>query len=273
MNAPRAAAAASLLIAWLALGTALAAAATLPAPTSPRSPATATPQPTTPPLSSVTTAAPVTPTPPISAAAAAALETTAPSGYSAAALYNLGNSYARTGKPGLAILNYERAWLLTPGDADIEANLRYVRSAAHLPAAPPGGFEHALTAAASPSVVAWLGVLGVVLIGTGAVAPRLIARRRWIPRIALLAGIPLLGLTVANAALLWPTVHAGVVLTAATPARVSPVPMGDPLFTLPEGQSVRLKAAHDEFLLIETDAGQTGWVARANLAAVVPRDP
>ena len=33
-------------------------------------------------------------------------------GYSAAGLYNLGNSYARAGKPGMAILNYERASLL-----------------------------------------------------------------------------------------------------------------------------------------------------------------
>src|ERR1039458_6525015 len=30
-------------------------------------------------------------------------------GYSAATLYNLANAYARSGKPGFAILNYERA--------------------------------------------------------------------------------------------------------------------------------------------------------------------
>src|ERR1700704_5748320 len=49
------------------------------------------------------------------------------SGYSAPELYNLANSYARAGKPGLAVLNYERARLLEPEDADIEANLRRVR--------------------------------------------------------------------------------------------------------------------------------------------------
>src|SRR5271154_2724545 len=57
-----------------------------------------------------------------------------PAGYSAAALYNLGNAYARTGKPGLAVLNYERARLLEPNDPDINANLRHVREAAGLPA-------------------------------------------------------------------------------------------------------------------------------------------
>ncbi len=65
----------------------------------------------------------------------------------------------------------------------------------------------------------------------------------------------------------------GVILTASAPVRVSPVPMGDPLFTLPEAQTVRIIAEHDEFLLIKTRAGQTGWVSGADLARVVPRGP
>src|ERR1700722_14547911 len=54
-------------------------------------------------------------------------------GYSAPGLYNLANSYARAGKPGLAVLNYERAGLLDPTDPDINANLRWVRESAGLP--------------------------------------------------------------------------------------------------------------------------------------------
>src|SRR3982074_279247 len=42
-------------------------------------------------------------------------------GYSAPALYNLANAYARAGKPGLAVLNYERAKLLDPSDPDVAA--------------------------------------------------------------------------------------------------------------------------------------------------------
>src|SRR5271170_4000942 len=48
--------------------------------------------------------------------------------YSADGLYNLANSYARAGKPGLAVLSYERAALLAPDDPDINANLAYVRT-------------------------------------------------------------------------------------------------------------------------------------------------
>ena len=40
--------------------------------------------------------------------------------------YNLGNAYFKSGKLGLAILNYERAFQLKPRDRDIQSNLVYV---------------------------------------------------------------------------------------------------------------------------------------------------
>src|SRR5277367_5285396 len=89
-----------------------------------------------------------------------------PSDYSAAGLYNLANSYARAGKPGMAILNYERASLLSPNDPDVEANLRYVRAAAHLPAEVPDTFDRVATIA-SPFWASWIGVFGLMIVGTG----------------------------------------------------------------------------------------------------------
>ncbi len=41
--------------------------------------------------------------------------------------YNLGNAYFRLDQLGRAILNYERARLLIPGDADLNFNLSYAR--------------------------------------------------------------------------------------------------------------------------------------------------
>src|SRR5579859_6411322 len=75
--------------------------------------------------------------------------------YSADGLYNLANSYARAGKPGLAVLNYERAALLAPGDADINANLEYVRASAHIPAEPRSRFTR-IVQAVRPAQAAWL---------------------------------------------------------------------------------------------------------------------
>jgi hypothetical protein len=97
--------------------------------------------------------------------------------WSAAALYNLGNSYARAGQPGLAVLNYERARLLAPNDPDIEANLRHVRDAAHLPSETKSVFARTATAV-SPAVASWLGVVGVLVLGASVLAGRTRARPR-----------------------------------------------------------------------------------------------
>ena len=49
-------------------------------------------------------------------------------GASAELYYNLGNAYYRTENITRAVLNYERALLLSPGDADIRFNLQIARS-------------------------------------------------------------------------------------------------------------------------------------------------
>jgi hypothetical protein len=193
--------------------------------------------------------------------------------YSASALYNSANAYARAGKPGLAVLNYERASLLAPDDPDVHANLRFVRESAHV-AAEPRRWIDPLVTVARPAVVAWFGVAGVVMIGAGLLAGFLAPRHRRTRRTrraALVVGVALVGFTVGNGMVLWPKLHEAVILNAATPARASPVPMGDPLFVLPEAETVRITAEHDDFVLVRTRAGRTGWVSRANLAAVVPR--
>jgi hypothetical protein len=98
-------------------------------------------------------------------------------------------------------------------------------------------------------------------------------RHRWKLRVAAALGMLLVAVTVADAVALWPTLHEGIVLAPATPARVSPVPMGEPLFVLQEGESVRVATTHEGFVLVESRAGRMGWVAESNLSAVVPGCP
>ena len=71
--------------------------------------------------------------------------------------------------------------------------------------------------------------------------------------------------------LLWPLMHEAVVLIQQTPARVSPVLMADTAFVLQEAETVTMTAEHEDFILVRTRGGLTGWVARANLGAVVPQ--
>jgi hypothetical protein len=189
--------------------------------------------------------------------------------YSADGLYNLANSYARAGKPGLAVLNYERAALLAPGDPDINANLQYVRASAHVPTETPNRFQR-VARAATPTQAAWIGLLGIALVGAGLLVGRITRRFRWVPACGIPLGIALITVAVSNATLLWPRMHAAVVLINQTPARVTPVPMGDTAFVLPEAETVTMTAEHEDFVLVRTRAGQSGWVARASLGAVVP---
>jgi hypothetical protein len=189
--------------------------------------------------------------------------------YSADSLYNLANSYARAGKPGLAVLNYERAALLAPNDADINANLEYVRAGAGVRPEPRSRFARIAEAAGATSS-AWAGVLGIALVGGALLAGRITPRFPWLRFGGIALGGALIALSVANAILLWPQMHAAVVLVNPTPARVSPVPMGDTAFVLREAETVTVTAEHEDFTLIRTRAGLSGWVSRANLGAVVP---
>jgi hypothetical protein len=193
-----------------------------------------------------------------------------PVGYSAAGLYNLANSYARAGKPGMAILNYERASLLAPDDPDIQANLRFVRASAHLPAETPDTLDR-VARIASPFWMSWLGLLGLMIVGASVILGQLSPRHRLARGAATLLGATMIALTLCSAVTLAARLHEGVVIAAATPVRVSPVPMGDPLFSLPEGEKVKITSEHEGFALIETRAGRAGWISHSNLAPIVPR--
>ena len=159
--------------------------------------------------------------------------------------------------------------LLAPDDADINANLEHVRASAQVPAEPRSRLTR-IVQAANPTASAWLGVLGIALVGVGLLARAAAPRFRWVRSVGIVAGAALIALTVSNAMLLWPRMHEAVVLINQTPARVSPVPMGETAFVLREAETVTMTAEHEDFVLIRTRGGLSGWVARANLGAVVP---
>jgi hypothetical protein len=191
-------------------------------------------------------------------------------GYSAAELYNSANSYARAAKPGLAVLNYERARLLEPNDADIEANLRRVRETAGLAPEPRNVVER-MPSLAGPLLLPWLGVLGLAVAGVAALARRVYPRHRRALLAAALLGVCLLGAAITQAVALWPIMHEAVVITPTAPVRDSPVPMGDPSFVLREAEIVTTGTRHDGFVLVQSRAGRQGWVPSGNLASIVPK--
>jgi hypothetical protein len=145
-----------------------------------------------------------------------------------------------------------------------------VRASAHVATEPRGRFAR-IARAASPRLAAWAGVLGITLVGLGMLARRTTRRFQWMRIGGIVIGAALIALTASNAMMLWPRMHEAVILINQTPVRVSPVPMGDTAFVLPEAETVTITAEHEDFALIRTRRGLSGWVARANLGAVVPQ--
>jgi len=194
----------------------------------------------------------------------------ATSGYSAAALFNRANACAREGKSGVAILNYERALLLAPNEADIAANLHFVRAKAGLPDAPENWFTRSLRYA-RPNTLAWLGSLGLALAGMSLLLVRLYPQRRLALRSLTFAGVLLVATAIGSAITMWPRVNEAVVISREAPARIAPVSAAEAAFKLHEGETVTMRAEHQDFALVQTSAGRSGWVARADLARVVPQ--
>jgi hypothetical protein len=196
--------------------------------------------------------------------------TTNLSGYSAGALFNQANACAREGKTGLAILNYECALLLAPNDADIAANLQFVRTKAGLPAAPGNWFARS-SSFARPNSLAWLGSFGLLLAGTSLLLTRLQPQRRWVFGALTVVGALLVATAIGSGITTWPKMNEAVVITSETPARMTPVSTAEATFKLLAGETVTLCGEHQDFALVQSSAGRSGWVSRADIIRVLPQ--
>jgi hypothetical protein len=192
-----------------------------------------------------------------------------PSVYSAPALYDLGNFYARAGRPAMAVLNYERARILAPTDPDIQKNLSHVRESAGL-SAPHIGWLSQHDRLANPNTLYWIGVLGLTLTGSTLLLLRARSKHRTLLAGGVVIGSLLMALSLGDAIATASTLHECVVM-AATPAHTSPASAVAGLFTVPLAEVVTVLDEHQGFMLIRDTQGREGWVASTDLASVIPR--
>jgi hypothetical protein len=202
------------------------------------------------------------------ASCAAADQAQANDRYSAAALYNLGNAYARSNNAALAVLSYERARVLAPTDPDIRANLRHVRETAGLPVQSENWMNQ-WGRFANPDTMYWLGLFGIGLAGTSFLRRRPDSQHRTALAATGILGLLLTTLSLWDCAATAPTLSESVVMQTAA-ATASPVSGTDPLFTLPAAAVVHVHDEHQGFVLIRDSQGREGWVARSKLTAVIP---
>jgi tetratricopeptide (TPR) repeat protein len=189
-------------------------------------------------------------------------------GYSAPVLFNLANAYYNDGQIGLAILNYQRAQLLAPGDADIAFNLHFARANAGLADRPTMWFDQAARFF-SLNALSWLAGAAVLFIATGIVVRQFTRRNRFGWRAVMIASVCVLLATISAVGIRWPELSQAIVTEKNTPVYISPITIGQPLYTLAEGQTITLCKAYGEFMLVETSDGHRGWVKCADVSPLI----
>ena len=191
--------------------------------------------------------------------------------FSGAALHNLGNSEWKVGRPGHAVLAWERARSVNPFNQNTEANLRFARNKARVEAPVLGWHERYSTWLPGGwwLVIASVGLWGGVALLT---LPRLLGWRRadWHQGIAAaLLAIFLLSLP----ALLGLSKRAqlGVVLEDETPLHLTPTREGETLTKLPAGEMARVERARGDYLYVRAEGDRAGWLKKADFARVWAR--
>jgi hypothetical protein len=201
------------------------------------------------------------------AASAQAADSTA---VSAPALFNEANAEQRAGRLGSAILNYERAQWLAPGDRAIAQNLGTAREKAGVtaPAVPAWqrpahwlGFDTLAALASISLLLVCLLVFGTRLIPT--------TLRGFARGVASSVGVLALVATSA-VAIRWQELDRAVVQSTSAVARIAPADAAASVFELKAGDVVQAGYIHGDFIRVRTADNRSGWVAKSEVERIIP---
>jgi tetratricopeptide (TPR) repeat protein len=200
-------------------------------------------------------------------------------GYSAPLCFNLANAEARAGHPGLAILNYERARYLAPGDADIDHNLQLARKQAGLETDSYRWWQIVLRSLTIGQWIAivdgWLALIALAVLAHAFSA--VIVRRLGMPpavlrkiiKGALFVGIPAFLFFGYVALIAVPLRIEGVVVAKQATLRLSPFDSAEQIGTFNEGELVTVEERHNDYLRIAGRDDRFGWVQEKELEPVI----
>jgi tetratricopeptide (TPR) repeat protein len=187
-------------------------------------------------------------------------------GFSAPVLFNLGNAWLRLGNPARAILNYERALVLSPRSAAIAANLAAAQQRAGL--APQGlGPWQAAARYFSFDTYMWSGLGAVWVLCAALSLVCLQGKSRRIARPLILLAVVALCVCADAAALEWPDLQRAVV-TAPAVMHLAPAQSAATSGSVQAGEVVWLQEQYGGYNFVRTADGRTGWLTAAAAVAV-----
>ena len=198
-------------------------------------------------------------------------ETLLKQGVSAELYYNLGNAYYRTDQMPKAVLNYERALLLSPGDADIRFNLQMARSKT-IDKITPESEMFFVTWYRSlvnlMSVDAWARTALIALsIAIILAMAYLFSDRIWLRKVGFFGALLLVVVFLLSNLFAFHqkrklTYRTGaVIMTTSVPVKSTPSKNGTDLFILHEGTRVTITDnSMKDWKEIRVDDGKEGWI-------------
>lgn len=200
-------------------------------------------------------------------------------GVSADLYYNLGNAYYRMDNIPQAVLNYERALLLSPGDEDIRLNLQLARSKTVDKIVPESEMFFVTwyrSLVSQQSVDAWArtGLLSLVVAIVLALA-YLFANALWLRKVGFFGGTLFLLLFALSNLFAWQQKRAlaertgAVVMQSAVTVRSTPSDNGTDLFVLHEGTRVTITdGSMSGWKKIRVADGKEGWLETKQIAII-----
>ncbi|MDY6952569.1 MAG: tetratricopeptide repeat protein [Thermodesulfobacteriota bacterium] len=186
--------------------------------------------------------------------------------------YNLGNAHFRLNRIGQAILNYERAYILMPRDADLNFNLGFARDQTQDAISQPKGFMettffwlHTMTL----HELSW-GFVVVNLFFWAVLLVRLFRPSEWTfyASLILLVLWLLAGASFGVKYFQEQTDDRAVILAEEADVLAGPATEDTLLFKLHEGAIVLLERSEDGWSLVSLSDNKRGWVQKKGLEKI-----
>ncbi|QJD98304.1 tetratricopeptide repeat protein [Mucilaginibacter robiniae] len=197
---------------------------------------------------------------------------------SVAVYYNLGNAYYRNGDIAWAMLYYEKAYKLSPGDEAIKVNLQFARQKTADKLDPEPEFFitrwwHAFILAFSLHALAVLSIV-YVLLGFALLSYYLFAGTVLLKKASFYSGLVLIGLGfisifIANRQLhYFNHHHEAIIFGGAVAVKSTPATAAKSLLVLHDGTKVGVLNNQNGWMKIKLPNGNEGWVAYNNVKQI-----